>query len=98
MACLQVSRSRTHEVREFKRNGFVVAGTFCCFQFHTQLVELNGQEADRHVTVERFCIGPALHAVFVRQFFVDTEERIQLIVVNMTVLKGASFYYIMNAV
>ena len=76
-----------HEMRKFECDGLVVARTHGGFELHAQLVELDGQEFDGHVAVERLGVGPALHAVLVGQAFVDRKERIQLVVVDMPVLK-----------
>src|SRR5574344_871044 len=98
VACLEISRLRTHEVRKLEGDGFVVVRTFGSFEFHTEFIELDRKEVDRHVAVKSLGIGPALHVVFVGKAFVYGEESVEFIVVDMSVLEGASIYYIMNTV
>ena len=66
--------------------------------FDAQLVELDGQELDGHVAVERLGVRPALHAVFVGELLVHREEGVQLVVVDMPVLEGAGVHHVVDAV
>ena len=98
MAGLQVGALRTHKVAEFEGDGLVVSAPCGGLQFHTQLVELDGQEVYRHITVETFRVGPALHPVFVGEFLVNAEKGIQLVVINMSVLKCTGIYNIVYSI
>ena len=67
---LHVSRLRAEEMGKFERNCLVIAAAFSGFELHAQLVKLDGQEVNGHVSVECFGVRPALHAVPVGQFLV----------------------------
>ena len=62
------------------------------FELHTQLVELDREELDRHIPVKRFGIRPALDTVLIRHLLIDTEKGIQFIVIDMTVLESAGIH------
>ena len=51
MAGLPVRRLRAHEVAELEGDGLVVAAASGGFQLQAELVELDGEELDRHVPV-----------------------------------------------
>ncbi len=97
MPGLDVGRLRAHEMAEFECDGLVVAGTAGGFEFKTQFLELDGEELDWHVAVERFGVGPALHSVAVGEFFVHFEEGIELVVVDVSVLEGACIDHVVYA-
>ena len=98
MACLQVGRLRAHKVRELKSDCLVVPAAGRGLKFEAQLIELDRQELDRHIAVEGFSVGPALHPIAVGELLVYAEERIQLVVIYVAVLKGAGIYIIVYAV
>ena len=74
MSGLEVGGLGAHEVGEFEGDGFVVAAAGGGFEFETEFVEFDGEEADGHVAVEGLGVGPALHPVTVRPLFVDGEK------------------------
>ena len=84
-------------MRELEGDGLVVSATFCCLQLETELVELDREELDRHITVECLRVCPALHTVFVRHLLVHTEECVQLVIVDMSVLECYGVHYIVDA-
>ncbi len=98
MSRLKVGRLRTHEVRELEGDGLVVAAALRRLKLHPQFVELDREETDRHVPVETLGVGPALHTVLVRQLLVDREERVKLVVVDVSVLEGACVDIFMDPV
>ena len=63
-------------MRELEGDSLIVAGTCRSLELHTQLLELDGQELDGHISVEGLGIGPALLTVAVSQTFVYLEEGI----------------------
>ena len=83
---------------ELEGDGLVVAAAGRRLQLHPELVELDGQKVYRHVPVEAFRVGPALHSVLVSQLLVDREEGVQLVVVDVPVLKGTSINHIVDAI
>ena len=93
MPCLQIGGLRTHEKWE---NSKVIALSYFLpggrFELHTQLVELDREELDRHIPVKRFGIRPALDTVLIRHLLIDTEKGIQFIVIDMTVLESAGIH------
>ena len=95
---LQICTLGAHEVGELEGDGFVVAAALGGFQFEAELVELDGEEADGHIPVEAFRVGPALHAVTVCKLFVHGEEGVQLVVVYVAVLEGAGVNIFVDAV
>ena len=74
MAGLEVGALGAHKVGELEGDGFVVATALGGFQFHAQFVKLDGEEADGHIPVKAFGVGPALHAIAVGQFLVHMIE------------------------
>ena len=90
MPCLEVCRLRAHEMGEFEGYGLVITTASGGLQFQPQLVELDREEMDRHVAVEAFCIGPALHAVLVCQLLIYGEEGIQLVIIYVSILESTS--------
>ena len=98
MACLGIGALGTHEVRELESNGFVVVTAFGGLQFHAQFVKLDGEEADGHVPVETFGIGPALHAVAAGQLFIHREEGIKFVIIDVAVLESTGIHHVMYAI
>ena len=98
MTGLKVGGLRTHEMRELKSNGLIVMLAGSRLQFQSQLIELDRQEFNRHVAVERLRIGPALDSIPISHLLVDTEKGIQLVVVNMPVLESASIHITLYAI
>ena len=84
-------------MREFEGDCLVVAASFGCFQLHPKFIEFNREKFDRHVAVERFSISPALHSIFIGQFLVYREKSIQLIIIDVTVLKGTGVNHLVDA-
>ena len=87
MSRLRIGRIGTHEVREFELDDVPHPGPPCGVQLQQQLLPLDRQEADRHVAVERLDVGPALHAVLVGQRLVHHQIVVQLVIIDLPVLK-----------
>lgn len=74
MPCLQIGGLRTHEMGELESDRLIVLLPGGRFELHTQLVELDREELDRHIPVKRFGIRPALDTVLIRHLLIDTEK------------------------
>src|SRR5665647_2252758 len=98
MSCLNIRRLRTHKVRKLKGNPFVESGPSGRFKFHPKLIKFNREKLNGHIAIKCLGIGPALHFVFISQLFIYRKESIQLIIVNMTILKCTGINNIMNAI
>ena len=70
MSCLRISGLGTHKVAELKCDGLVIPAALSRLQLKPQLVEFDGEEADRHITIESLSVRPALHPVFIRESLV----------------------------
>src|SRR5690606_377318 len=88
MSCLQIGGLRTHKMRKFKSDRFIISSLSGSFQFKAKLLEFNRQKLNWHIPVKRFGIGPALHVVFAGELLVDRKKIIQLMVINMPILKS----------
>ena len=98
MSCLEISRLWAHKVAELESYSLVVSCAGGSLEFQAQFVKLNREEADRHVAVERLGVCPALHTVFVSETLVYFKESVKLVVVDVSVLKCAGVYNVVNAV
>lgn len=98
MPCLQIGGLRTHEMGELESDRLIVLLPGGRFELHTQLVELDREELDRHIPVKRFGIRPALDTVLIRHLLIDTEKGIQFIVIDMTVLESAGIHVSLDPV
>ena len=56
---------------ELEGYGLVISTTLRRLKLQPQLVEFDGKETDRHVTIESLSVCPALHPIFIRKSLVD---------------------------
>ena len=73
---------------ELEGNHVLHPGLAGLLQLVEHLLPFDRKEADRHIAVEAFKIGPAVDAILVCEFLVDAEVAVKLPVINLSVLEG----------